>query len=1026
MSTVNEPSLSLNGATIVTTTSCDDTIAYAAAELSRFLYVLYDELSPILQSHPDTGPVIVLLTTEESSASIKDQGFKLTAFDEKERSGIVVSSSTPGGVLHGVYRLLEELGMGFYAGGETYPDLPACPTIPVDFELYEEPVFAVRGNMLHYNFLCGPTNWGLSDYKFYFDQLARMRCNMLIMHWYDGEPGAAYQQDGEYKTGGPAPDSLSKPWGARAALRTSEFSFGSGQFFSEEVFTSPMAADAPDLLSEIRESERIWCEATRYARRAGINIAAGFEAPRGDPTDLKVMVGFGQRVRQFLARNPHLTHFSLWQHEAGASSGSTPPQSKSAAAELLESQRSLFAHLGNDHRVWEAIRYGAFAQEAAAILADERPELRLLVIGWGGDRWMRFAELCLGYDKILPPDVIFTCHDNIDASFGSSVSTQWGELPASRERWAMPWVEGDIDDCMVRQPNVEILGTLAPDALNKGCQGLLTLQWRTRDVEEETGYIANFAWNPSLTPKQFYHRFARHSFGPSYGAEMGSLIEELQQFGARWSGVRGCGECSHMQWTGWTPHFPFDLDTRAIVFLEPMAEAAINALATIPGNSLNDGDGAFHERSEKVFKGEVENDFNRTGICEFQKAIQALRELTGVLQTKSIRDGLIEIEESIWAVRPDLVARGMSSPCYQAVDKFLIAIHHLQRNAGATHKMGRLREIHNQLATLRQTCETSGQIARLERIDYLAATIGFVLSFDSTAMLMADNERVELALKDAEKATEEQDRCRAATIAANAYREVIAAGMQDAVDAFSQKLTTRCDFGTLTTINVKPLPLYWEILSRLEHHLPATPPREINCRGFQNEVWISWQASGLCTGQNLYRRLKSEANWHCVNTGPLGAGCKMFVDHPPESGHYVYAVTVLDGDGWESPHSHLGRASYGDIPGNLKIIGCKPFNAVTISETFAVRAVVIAERELSDVTLSWRRVESKTWQHETLRPGFRNSYEIVLPRVATSTEGVVQWYVTAEDSAGTQTNWPESAATNLPFSLVILSNSPAS
>jgi hypothetical protein len=40
-------------------------------------------------------------------------------------------------------------------------------------------------------------------------------------------------------------------------------------------------------------------------------------------------------------------------------------------------------------------------------------------------------------------------------------------------------VEGDIDDCSLRQPNVESLGLLAPDALRKGCQGLLTLQWRT-------------------------------------------------------------------------------------------------------------------------------------------------------------------------------------------------------------------------------------------------------------------------------------------------------------------------------------------------------------------------------------------------------------------------------------------------------------------------------------------------------------------------------------------------------------------
>ena len=66
---------------------------------------------------------------------------------------------------------------------------------------------------------------------------------------------------------------------------------------------------------------------------------------------------------------------------------------------------------------------------------------------------------------MLPQDVIFTCHDNIIAPIGPNVSTAWGQLPPERERWAMPWVECDLNDCWVRQPNVETLGVLAPDAL---------------------------------------------------------------------------------------------------------------------------------------------------------------------------------------------------------------------------------------------------------------------------------------------------------------------------------------------------------------------------------------------------------------------------------------------------------------------------------------------------------------------------------------------------------------------------------
>jgi hypothetical protein len=458
---------SLAGATIVVSPSAHETEQYAAAELARFLFLLTGAPCPIRSRFPRRGTAVVLDAAQAAALGVTAppkqgaaDGFRVAVCRKGTRSHAVIRAHTPAGVLYGVYELLEQLGMGFYAGGETYPDLPAGAELPTGLDIVARPAFRVRGNMLHYNFLAGCTDWGLEDYQFYFDQLARVRCNMLLMHWYDSEPGAAYEVNGEYLAGGRTPNSLSRPWGAIDALRTSEFSFGTGRFFDAEIYSSPMGHDLPDGLTEIKRTEQVFAQATRYARTAGI-----FEAPTADPTDALVRRRFRSRIRQFLARNPDLTHFALWQHESGGCFGSTPPKPHTAAARLLARERAHFDYLGTDRRVWEAVRFGRFARMASDLLAAEAPHLRLVIVGWGGDRWMRFADLCLAYDKLLPPGVIFTCHDNIDASYGPNVSSPWGELSPSRERWAMPWVEGDLDECWARQPNVESLGALCPDAL---------------------------------------------------------------------------------------------------------------------------------------------------------------------------------------------------------------------------------------------------------------------------------------------------------------------------------------------------------------------------------------------------------------------------------------------------------------------------------------------------------------------------------------------------------------------------------
>ncbi len=998
------------------------TMRLAAAELARYLFQLTGQSSPIVSRLPDKTPAIVLDPTAAATLGVGgdaralgDQGYRLATYSRGSRTGVAVTAASAVGTLYGAYGLLEELGMGFYAGGDTFPDLPTRAALPVlPFDRVARPAFSVRGNLLHYNFLCGCTTWGLDDYKFYFDQLARMRCNMLLMHWYDGEPGAAYQVNGEYLAGGPTPSTLSKPWGAVAALRTSEFSFGTGRFFGEEIFTAPPGERLTDRLTEIKRSEAMFSEATRYAREAGVGVAAGFEAPRTDPDSPRERERFRARLKQFLARNPHISRFALWEHESGGCVGMEPPAAGTPGAALLDKRRPDFAYLGNTQRVWEAIRFGRFAELAVEVLAREAPHIPLVLVGWGGDRWMQFADYCLAYDKMLPANVAFTCHDNIDASMGPNVSTPWGQLPAARERWAMPWVEGDIEDCMVRQPHVESLGKLAPDALAKGCQGLLTLQWRTRDVEEETGFIARYAWDTNLTPDLFYRDLARHAFGPDQEKRMGRRLGDLQKLGARWTGVRGIAECSAMRWTGWVPHFPFELDARAVNYFLPKVDAIVKALSEVPARA--DSEAAFHLLPQGPAEA-LPRDESRPGVKTMQGVLQRFQELAGETRRAVLEKAFREIEETVYALRPELVAFGMTSRSYQAIDLFLIALHHTWRNAGVTEHGRSLQTIRREVEGLRRLYVKDGRRARLERLDYLANTMDYVIHFDRAAVQLADGECVEERLARAAEARDAGNLSDAAAIAAEAYRDLVAAGMKDAVEAFSRKLTTRCDFGTLATINVKPMPRYWETFGRLEAFLPAVPPREIVARGREQEVWLSWQPGKPCATQHLYRRSGSGA-WKRIDREPLAGDCSMFLDRPARPGFYTYAVTAVDEKGWESPLSHTASAACGSVETAPRIVGCKPHSRLAAGADFHLRCAVVSDRDVVRIDFVARLSGSGKWERFPMLRRFRESYEGVVPgRVIRS--GWLDFYVEAEDTEGRRSVWPETAPA-LPWSASVL------
>ena len=120
-------------------------------------------------------------------------------------------------------------------------------------------------------------------------------------------------------------------------------------------------------------------------------------------------------------------------------------------------------------------------------------------------------------------------------------------LSPQRERWPIVWVECDGDQWHP-QPHVHDLGPFMKDLYASGSQGVLAIHWRTRDVEEDFGYLVRSAWDPDLTPEAYLEDLALRRYGPKLAGPMAQVLSDLDRLGYRWIGGGGQNECAPFSW----------------------------------------------------------------------------------------------------------------------------------------------------------------------------------------------------------------------------------------------------------------------------------------------------------------------------------------------------------------------------------------------------------------------------------------------------------------------------------------------
>ena len=232
------------------------------------------------QSHPEIAALARAGSVAVSTKALGAEGFVLKALPGA-RPRVVVTAATPQGVLWAAYALLERLGIGFYLGGDAFAGA-GPPQVPADLEVTQRPAFAVRGSLPWYNFLNSPTTWDRDDYRFFFDQMAKMRMNFVGFHAYDNEPFCAYEWEGRLVGGEPVVTARNYGWGTGRGMTTAEFGFGTGDFFFGPEFGSRATTAMSDRDDGIRRAQALLADGST-ARGRGLKVCVGFEVT-GDPT----------------------------------------------------------------------------------------------------------------------------------------------------------------------------------------------------------------------------------------------------------------------------------------------------------------------------------------------------------------------------------------------------------------------------------------------------------------------------------------------------------------------------------------------------------------------------------------------------------------------------------------------------------------------------------------------------------------------------------------------------------------------
>jgi hypothetical protein len=514
-----------------------DDAHFAAREMQRYIRSMTGVSVPIQSEPAGTDESIEsVIVVGEHAPSLSADGFEIRTKDEGGRRTVSLGGGSASGLMYACYDFLERLGVVFRISDDIVPfvgpDLE-CPKI----DLRREPAFARRGLNYWGNHHASSGTWSLDDFRRWIDQMAKLKFNHLLWHWFDWDAGLDYEFRGERKLIGdlsPAESGYTFRRSIVGSYSTKEIEIGRERFIHDwfaplEFQDCPQPDDAFRIMGDKLRAIQA------RAKSRHIEMTLGFEplvfAPnigrllkRLEPLPYQTLMGTyvcpsdpatieanEARLRALFERYPDTSSICLWMSEGAI------PCKCASCQEIYERYLPEFAGAEESFERYEVTNPDTLRFDIAfldlllklrVILRRIRPEATLMIANIGREYIFPY------FDKLVPNDVTFASLTSRGFAARDGISMDLFQSEAGRPMWAIGRL--DDDGSMIGlQFNVELIrkdGFFA-EGRKYGVGGQVFQFTRSRGSEHNCQYQAECSWDPELTPEAFYKRYLSRVFG---------------------------------------------------------------------------------------------------------------------------------------------------------------------------------------------------------------------------------------------------------------------------------------------------------------------------------------------------------------------------------------------------------------------------------------------------------------------------------------------------------------------------------